>query len=197
MKFKIGGVSVYIGFTFFAAALFFTVIGNGGLLAVTYLCALFHEAGHVAAILAFGARLQEIRLTMAGAEIGRREPSCLSRGREVLVLIAGPAVNLALALGALLFLGGGRFVQVNLLLCCFNALPFDSLDGGRVIELLLSARFSRRTVRIVCDALSLLTVALLGAFSVAVYVREGRASPVLIVAVYLLSVFLMKKRSCS
>ena len=197
MKFKIGGVSVFVSFTFFAAALFFTVVGSGGLLAVTYLCALFHEAGHVVAILLFGGRLQEIRLTLAGAEIRRREPSGLSRGREAVVCLAGPAANFALALGSLLVCGDSRFSQVNFLLCGFNALPFYSLDGGRVIELLLSARLSRRTVRIVGDVLSLVTVALLGAVSVAAFVREGRGSPFLIVTVYLLSVFLMKKRSCS
>ncbi len=197
MKFKIGSVSVFVSFTFFAAALFFTVVGRGELLAVTYLCALLHEAGHMAAILLFGGRLQEIRLTLAGAEIRRREPSGLSRGREALVCLAGPAVNLALALGSLFACGDGRFSQVNFLLCGFNALPFYSLDGGRVIEVLLAARFSRRTVCIVGDVLSLAAIALLGAVSVAVFVREGRASPFWIVTVYLLSVFLMKKRSCS
>ena len=71
------------------------------------------------------------------------------------VALAGPGVNLLMAIGWLiivaiantlnipfLVLMGGAGIFVNLLLAIFNLLPIPPLDGGRVISSLLPGRLS-------------------------------------------------------
>ena len=71
------------------------------------------------------------------------------------VALAGPGVNLLMAIGWLIIVGiantlnipflefmGGAGIFVNLLLAIFNLLPIPPLDGGRVISSLLPGRLA-------------------------------------------------------
>ena len=52
--------------------------------------------------------------------------------------LAGPGVNLALALLFCALPGGAVFAGLNLVLACFNMLPVGRLDGGRALSCTLS-----------------------------------------------------------
>lgn len=103
--------------------------------------ALLHEAGHLAVLCLFGAKIYRVNLKAPGAAIVT-EP--LPWHRELLSAAAGPAVSLTLFL--LLLHKNPPFAMVNLCLLLFNLLPFWPLDGGRMLRALLSAAFSDRTV---------------------------------------------------
>ena len=62
----------------------------------------------------------------------------LSYGQEAAAALAGPAVNLTLALALCRLPGGELWAGLNLVLACFNLLPVGRLDGGRVLRCLLS-----------------------------------------------------------
>jgi stage IV sporulation protein FB len=131
------------------------------LVVLLFLCVALHEVGHAAAALRHDIPITAITLYPFGgvAKLERRP----QRGREeILIALAGPAVNLALA-GLLvvatrgqIFGGrGGVLLEIaqwlfwgNLAVAGFNLLPAFPLDGGRVLRGALAARigWSRATV---------------------------------------------------
>ena len=74
-------------------------------------------------------------LRFSGAGIKMLSGDVGSAGRELAVILAGPAVNILT--WALLSLTGrcGYFSQLSLAEGLFNLLPYDFLDGGAAIRL--------------------------------------------------------------
>lgn len=95
-----------------------------------------HELGHVLAIHFLGGSIKRIRLTACGAEIILAQP--MGYWQEGVSALAGPGVNLLLAL---VCCGCGRwtaFAGLNLALALFNLFPAGRLDGGRALHCTLA-----------------------------------------------------------
>jgi membrane-associated protease RseP (regulator of RpoE activity) len=93
-----------------------------------------HELAHTAAALLLGGRAVSCRLSLTGGHIS---VDGLSYGREMVAVAAGPAASLAAAFIAAhfdLFL----FAGINFSLGVYNLLPARCLDGGRLIELIIT-----------------------------------------------------------
>lgn len=72
-------------------------------------------------------------LPFSSARLGRR--------RSLVVLAAGPAANLFLALVGLLA-GWRDLAVVNAVLCGFNLLPLGTLDGRRILHTIRKGRYA-------------------------------------------------------
>jgi Zn-dependent protease len=99
---------------------------------------LLHEMGHVAVASRFGIRTRSITLYPFGG-LAALEGEPESPRAEALIALAGPAVNMALAVLAvpLVFFGlpgATTFLGLNLVLGIFNLLPAFPMDGGRVLR---------------------------------------------------------------
>lgn len=120
-------------------------------LAVLVACVLLHELGHAFVARRFGVRVVDITLWPLGG-MARLAHIPESSRVEASIAIAGPAVNVVLALAALpfvLYFGGdaasiesepviaqiaAAFVVVNALMAGFNLLPAFPTDGGRLVR---------------------------------------------------------------
>ena len=130
------GVEITPGFALLMAGLFYLDEG-AGLLPWALLACAVHELGHLAAASALGGRVERLGLSAVGAELRFAYPRPLSYGRENLVLLAGPAANLLLAW--LAFAVGAQVLAVfSVWLGAFNLLPIPPMDGGALLDNLMS-----------------------------------------------------------
>jgi stage IV sporulation protein FB len=127
---------------------------------LVFLCVVLHEFGHIAAARYYGIRTPDITLLPIGG-VARLERMPERPGREIVVALAGPLVNVVIAAILFLALGArfdlddiaqieaaqmsltGRLAAVNVLLVLFNMIPAFPTDGGRVFRALLAFRMGR------------------------------------------------------
>jgi Zn-dependent protease len=167
---RIAGIGVYMHVTFlilliWVAASYYLVRHSlvEAAVGLAFILALFgivvlHELGHALTARRFGIRTRDITLLPIGG-VARLERMPDDPKQELLVALAGPAVNVVLAgiFFALLVAGrglvmvndeltlaGGSFLSklmwINIGLVLFNLLPAFPMDGGRVLRALLATR---------------------------------------------------------
>jgi len=179
---RISGIKLYIHWTFLILVAWIFIMyfrmGHGmkeallglGFVLTIFVCVILHELGH-----AFAARRYKIVtrnitiLPIGGLANMERLPE--KPARELWVAIAGPLVNMVLAIllysilkltggmpnladleaagegGEQVLMGGGGFLFnlmfVNILLFAFNLIPAFPMDGGRMLRAILSFKMDR------------------------------------------------------
>src|SRR5215216_7227120 len=129
-----------------------------------FLCVLAHEFGHIFTARAFGVQTPDVTLLPIGG-VARLERIPEEPIQEFLIAIAGPLVNVVIALVLMAFAGADlgtrhlaavessqvpmvdRLASVNLFLALFNMIPAFPMDGGRVLRAVLAIKlgFTRAT----------------------------------------------------
>ncbi len=192
MSFKIGNVSIYISFTFICLILFVLITAESTNIPVTLACSLLHELGHFFALFLSGEKNFSMKISFFGGEICRNESYKTNYILEFFVHIAGPLVNLLLALVFLLCNNISLF-ETNTAIAVFNLLPIDNLDGGKALYSLFCTRrghnFAKRLIFLislfVCIPLILISF-------VSVIENEGNIQLVFVL-VYILLMLILKK----
>ena len=122
-----------------------------------FLCILLHEFGHVFAARRYGVKTRDVTLWPFGG-ISSMERMPDKPGEELIVAVAGPAVNVVIAAVLLLWLGprfdlanlttiedpavslAVKVAAANIILVVFNLIPAFPMDGGRVLRAILAMR---------------------------------------------------------
>ncbi len=165
---RFGGTAVKIHITFllFLAWIAFSAWGRGGpgaaidstlFIVLLFACVVLHEFGHILAARRYGIQAQEVTLLPIGGVASLQRLPADPR-QELVVALAGPAVNLVIALVLIAALGAfhtrdldiddirlslaGRLAAANLFLALFNLIPAFPMDGGRVLHALLAMRMA-------------------------------------------------------
>ncbi len=111
-----------------------------------FLVVLLHELGHVTAAWSFGWKIRSIELLPFGGVAQMDEWGTAPAREEIVVALAGPFYHIYMILFSLWFYQMGwwdytwteYFVLSNITIALFNMLPIYPLDGGRVVQALLS-----------------------------------------------------------
>jgi len=121
-----------------------------------FLCVILHEFGHAFAAKAFGINTPDITLLPIGG-VARLERMPEEPVQELIIAVAGPTVNVIIALCLFVVMGGreifnpatvqqgdmiSQLLTINVVLVLFNLLPAFPMDGGRVLRALLATRLS-------------------------------------------------------
>lgn len=164
--FRVRGIQLSVHFSFFLLLAVFAAEGwseeswrgllwSVALLLGFFTCVVLHELGHSFTAMHFGVGVRRILLLpiggMAEFDAIPRQPS-----RELLITIAGPAVNFAIVAALWFFVPPfpelllqdpfsfagflSHLFQANLVMGCFNLLPAFPMDGGRVLRALLATK---------------------------------------------------------
>jgi Zn-dependent protease/CBS domain-containing protein len=138
----------------------------GGIVFILLLfgCVLAHEFGHILMARRYGIATPDVTLLpIGGVAMLERMPD--KPREQLMVALAGPAVNVVIAAVLLLFLGASadsakvsegvgqlhdpnvslveRLASANIFLVVFNLIPAFPMDGGRVLNALLAMRMDK------------------------------------------------------
>ena len=159
-------VRIHLTFVIFLAWIFVAGYVAGGaaaawdstiFLLLLFLCVLLHEFGHIFTARAFGVTTPYVTLLPIGG-VAQLERIPEEPWQEFLIAIAGPLVNVAIAILLIAFVGASldaaataavenmripmtdRLAAVNLFIAIFNLIPAFPMDGGRILRAALASR---------------------------------------------------------
>ncbi len=175
---RVKGIKIQVHWTFFLLIVWIVFLevsrGNGiipmlwstAFIVVLFGCVVLHELGHSLTAMRYGVPTRQITLLPIGG-LASLEKMPEDPWQELMVALAGPLVNVAIAMllwmalpveqffsqdtealsEALSSINAGNFLYLllsaNILLVVFNMIPAFPMDGGRVLRAILAMRMDR------------------------------------------------------
>lgn len=154
-----GRINISFHPLFFLFGIYYAFIGKIFVFLIYAVTAAIHEIGHAIVGEKLGYRLNKITLMPFGA-IATGNIDGLKATDEIKVALAGPTLNLAIALFfiALWWISPEWYAftdtaaEANLTMALINFIPAYPLDGGRVLSAMLENKLGKKKAYCVCKA---------------------------------------------
>lgn len=191
MRFKIKGIRFEITFPFAAFIAFILSFRTPSNVLIAIFSSVFHEAWHLAAMVAVGNPPECVRLELTGMNIKRMQSVKISLKNELLIALCGPAANAFIFIICIIVLCfyEHEFILttacINLILMVFNLLPVKRLDGGMALYFLLSQKFDADLCSRILKITSIFFIAVMYLWGIYVFVASKYNFSVLMIAVFL------------
>ncbi len=169
---RLGHTDVLVHPSFLLYAIYACISAHTVFLLISTLSILMHEAAHALAATAMGQPPMTVELTPLGAVMRLDEEEKLPPAKRLAMLAVGPAMTFLLCFSALKLSGflpvkiARQLFVCNLSILILNLLPVLPLDGGRILSLILRARFPLHVVSAIHRALGNITGLILIAINI-------------------------------
>ncbi len=163
MKLRLLAVDILIGYEVVAGLTAALLLDRQGRVGACLLAAVLHELGHLLVMRLCRCRVRRITVRLFDVMIEADDAGSVLH--DGLITAGGAAANLVCAM--LFCMISRPLMLANLVVGCFNLLPVETLDGGRLLMLLLCRRVSYVTATSVIRVLTF--VFLLPLFTLGIY----------------------------
>ncbi len=188
MKLKIADLRLYIGYEVVAAMAAVLLLDRENRVICCFAAALLHELGHLLMMRLFSVRVRGLKLRLFDVLIEADEPA--SFRADICITLGGVLMN---------FICAGIFCPFSLklglphvMLGIFNLLPVMSLDGGRLLYLLVTRRFSPRAGDVILKLTTFLFLLPLMTAGLYLLFQSGYNYSLLVISLYLTAILFIK-----
>lgn len=172
------------------------IFDKTGMMSVSVIAVTLHELGHLMALYALNLPPKSITLSIIGVNIKQtylfEKPIF-----ETVVAAAGPISNLLTSFFLVPFIDKAfpaALCAAGIVIGAFNLLPLSGLDGGDILNSLLSIKLNENKVNIITKVTNIITIVLVAFIGVCLLLSPSRNPTMLIAAVYLAVYVLLKRR---
>ncbi len=186
----------------FPAVMLFTlsviISPKGSMISLCIFSTIFHELGHLLMIYRISGKPKSISVNLSDIAI-QSNTSRINKNQELLIDIAGPAVNFALSSVSIIlyvlldFFFLKDFCLCSLFLGMFNMVPLKSLDGGNIFHNLLTRRYSLKAADRILNIISIILIIPFFTVGFSVLFFSKYNYSLLLIAIYLILLLINKE----
>lgn len=199
MSFNLFGCNLKVSFWFLAFITGVIMIDGSNELLLGVLAAIFHELGHIFAMILNKDRPSEIKFGLFDIAIIDSNRNNRNFSGDLFILFFGPATNYILAL-VFYIMFKITYIDIfilfstqNFLLGVLNSLPIESLDGGQILYIFLTRFVYEERAQIVLELISFLFLLPLACAGFYILLQSKYNFSLLLVSLYLIVLLFTKK----
>ena len=158
MSFTVFNTKIKISFLFMATLCVLLMCDKTGLVLPMLFAVFLHEMAHLSVMWVSRCAPKEINLCPGGVQI---LASTVKNKPEILILLSGPVINILLFI--ILWFPFDKtshtsvleFAVINLIYGVFNLIPVRNLDGGSIVEIILTEFLGFQKARIILNIITI------------------------------------------
>lgn len=203
MQFKIKNTTYKISFTFLALILYVLTINKSRIIGILLLFAILHEMVHLIFIYCFSVAPEMVTFNLLGANIKRGVTASFKINSEIIINASAPVFNILTGVVFCLFsklftdyqLILTEISNINLVLGCFNLIPFYTFDGGNSLKYVLLKFFCEKKTEKIITSVSLIVTVGFSFVSIHIFLNYQHNFSLIIMCIYMFLSIIFKKQN--